>query len=144
MKKVIFTLMMAICLSLFSSCDSVVNSVIQKGLEQAKKDLPTQLDEGLVMDDITLGDNGIVYHVTVSEELYDMDILKTNAPEVKKGIIEDLKNSISDDQELKEFLEAAVDLNKPLNYKYEGDSSGAIVRIKISPNDIKALLPSKE
>lgn len=144
MKKVFFTLMMVICTALLSSCDSVVNSVLQKGLEEAKKDLPSQIEEGLVVDDITLGDNGIVYHVTVSEELYDMDLLKANAPEVKKGIIENLENSISDDHELKEFLEAAVELNKPLNYKYEGDTSGDIVRVKISPNEIKALLPQKE
>lgn len=144
MKKVFFTLMMAICISLFSSCDSIVNNVIQKGLEEAKKDLPTQVEEGLVMDDITLGDNGIVYHVTVSEELYDMAILKANAPEVKKGIISDLESSVNDDHELKEFLEAAVELNKPLNYKYEGDTSGDVVRVKISTNELKALLANKD
>ena len=144
MKKVLFVLMMAICTSLFSSCDGVLNNVLKQVLEQARKDLPMQIDEGLVMDDITLGDNGIVYHITVSEELYDMDILKESAPEVKKGIIADFENSISDDQELKEFLEAAVELNKPLNYKYEGSTSGNIVRIKISPNDIKEVLESKD
>lgn len=144
MKKVLFTLMMAVCASLFLSCDSVVNSVIQKGLEEAKKELPTQIEEGLTMDDITLGDNGIVYHVTVSEELYDMDILKANAPELKKEIITNLENSVSDDHDIKDFLEAAVQLNKPLNYKYEGDTSGSIVRIKISPNEIKEMLPKKE
>lgn len=75
MKKVLFVLMMAICTSLFSSFDGVLNNVLKQGLEQAREGLPMQIDEGLVMDDITLGDNGIVYHITVSEELYDMDIL---------------------------------------------------------------------
>ena len=144
MKKVLFVLMMAICTSLFSSFDGVLNNVLKQRLEQAREGLPMQIDEGLVMDDITLGDNGIVYHITVSEELYDMDILKENAPEVKKGIIADYENTINDDQELKEFLEAAVELNKPLNYKYEGNTSGNIVRIKISPNDIKEVLESKD
>lgn len=144
MKKVLFVFMMAICTSLFSSCDGIVNNVIKHGLEQAKKGLPMQIEEGLVMDDITLGDNGIVYHITVSEELYDMDILKENTPEVKKGIIADYENTINDDQELKDFLEAAVELNKPLIYKYEGNTSGNIVRVKISPNDIRPLLENKD
>lgn len=139
-----FYLTMAICTSLFSSCKQVVDSVIQQGLEQAKKDLPMLIDEGMIMDDITLGDNGIVYHVTVSEELYDMDALKELAPEIKKNMIEGLKESMNDDQDIKDFMKAAVDLNKPLNYKYEGDTSGSIVRIKISPNEIKTILATTD
>lgn len=144
MKKLLFTLTMAICASLFSSCDSIVNNAIQKVLEQSRKELPIQIDEGLVVDDITLGDNGIVYHVTVNEELYDMGLLKENAPEIKKGIIDDLDKSVGDDNEVKEFLKAAVDLNKPVNYKYEGDTSGDIVRVKISTAEIKAILANKD
>lgn len=102
------------------------------------------IDEGMIMDDITLGDNGIVYHVTVSEELYDMDALKELAPEIKKNMIEGLKESMNDDQDIKDFMKAAVDLNKPLNYKYEGDTSGSIVRIKISPNEIKTILATTD
>lgn len=144
MKKLLFTLTMAICASLFSSCDSIVNNAIQKVLEQSRKELPIQIDEGLVVDDITLGDNGIVYHVTVNEELYDMGLLKENAPEIKKGIIDDLDKSVGDDNEVKEFLKAAVELNKPVNYKYEGDTSGDIVRVKISTAEIKAILANKD
>lgn len=144
MKKVLFVLMMAISASLFCSCDELVNNVFQKGIEEAKKDLPTQLDEGMVMDDITLGDNGIVYHVTVSEEVYDMDALKEVAPEMKKEMIKGMEESIHDDQDMKDFLEAAVELNKPVNYKYEGDTSGSVVRIKISVNELKEILGNKE
>lgn len=144
MKKVLFVLMMSICASLFSSCDELVNNVIQKGLEDAKKDLPTQIDEGMIIDDITLGDNGIVYHVTVSEEVYDMDALKEVAPEMKKVIIGNMVESIHDDQDIKDFIEAAAELNKPINYKYEGDTSGTIVRIKISVNELKTVLENKD
>lgn len=144
MKKVLFVLMMAISASLFCSCDELVTNAIQTTLEEAKKELPMQIGEGLVADDITFGDNGIVYHVTVSEELYDMDLLKESAHEIKKEIIKEFEESIYDDHEQKELLEAAVELNKPVNYKYEGDTSGSVVRIKISVNELKEILGNKE
>lgn len=144
MKKVMLALMMAICTSLFSSCDGLANSALQLGLEEARKDLPTQLGDGMIMDDITLGDNGVVYHYTLNEELYDLDALETNAPEVKQDIVTDLKNSVNDDNNLKEFLKATVEANQPVNYKYEGETSGKEVRVVISVNEIKAILKSNE
>lgn len=140
MKKLMFYLMMFLCSSVFSSCDEIVNNALQKGIEDAKKDLPIEIAEGIVADDITLGENGIVYHVTVSEETYDMDVLKENSAELKNNIIESFKESIHDDQEIKDFLKTAVEFNKPLNYKYEGDTSGNIVRIKINVNELKEVL----
>lgn len=140
MKKIVFFVMMTFCASLFQACDSIVDQTIQSYLDEQKKELPVQLADGLVCDDITVGENGFVYHFIVSEDKMDMDVLKANSADMKAEIIKDFEESIGDDHEQKEFLEACVELEKPLTYKYEGDTSGTTVRVKISTSDIKKIL----
>lgn len=143
MKKIqsyLYVLALVVATSLFSSCDEIVNRTLQSSIDEVKKELPITIDEGLVIDDITLGENGIVYHVTVDEDIYDMDAVKSVSSDIKKSMLDEWEESINDDQEMKDFIEAAVDFEKPINYKYEGNTSGNVVRIKISVNEMKQIL----
>lgn len=139
--KIILSLLFVVTfVSLVSSCQQMVDKAIEVALQDAKKELPTLIDEGMVMDDITLGDNGIVYHITVDEDVYDMDMLDAFSSESKIEMINALRESVNDDKDQKEFIESAVSLNKPLNYRYEGNVSGKTVRIKISVSEMKDIL----
>jgi len=139
--KIILSLLFVVTfVSLISSCQQMVDKAIEVALQDAKKELPTVIDEGMVMDDITLGDNGIVYHITVDEDVYDMDMLDAFSSESKIEMINALRESVNDDKDQKEFIESAVSLNKPLNYRYEGNVSGKTVRIKISVSEMKDIL----
>ena len=140
MKKILLILLTTFCLSILYSCDTTIDKIIQQGLNQANAELPLMMEEGIICDNITLGENGIVYHYTVDEDLYDMDILKSMVGELKQETIQNYKEDMYDDNETKEFLQAAADLNKPLNHKYEGNITGTIVRYKISVSELKSIL----
>lgn len=136
-----FAMLAVMLLSSFlCSCQALVENTLKEALEEAKAEYPMVIDEGLTVDDITLGDNGIVYHVTVNESVYDIDAIKISKAEMKEGVIEGLKESIKDDNDVKTFIKLAVASNKPISYLYEGDTSGDNVRIKISVAELKRLL----
>lgn len=143
MKKIIFGIMVACISLLFGSCQSVLNKAVEAGIEQAKKDLPIDLEEGLVMDDIAFIDDGIVCHITVNEELYDMELFEEIASELKEEAIAGFKESLPKDKDLHEFLSGVVDLNIPLNFDYVGDTSGEVVRVTISPKELKEIVKNK-
>lgn len=98
---------------------------------------PVTIDEATVLEKLVIEADDVVYIYKINEEAVDMDALKGNKEQMKQGIKGSLNVS---DPALKAFLEACLNDNKNLAYRYVGDTSGDTMECVFSVSELKELL----
>lgn len=98
---------------------------------------PMTIDEATVLEKLVIEADDVVYIYKINEEAVDMDALKGNKEQMKQGIKASLNVS---DPALKAFLEACLNDNKNLAYRYVGDTSGDTMECVFSVSELKELL----
>lgn len=141
--KNIFMKAALLCLVIMGLSACTAENVLKAVVDEANEEMtenPQVIDEGMVIDGLSLGDKAVVYHVSVDEDYYDMDALQMNKAEIRREMENILREEVEDDQDIKTFIQAVADANKGITFKYEGNVSPGTVRIEISPVRVKTFL----
>lgn len=107
---------------------------LKSQIEQANREFPQKLEEGITMKRMFLEDDYVVYQAEVDEDVIDMDLLEMNKKNMKAAIKENLGTP---DPEIKMFRNTCLKAEKGIAYKYVGDTSGQSVYIRFSCNELK-------
>lgn len=101
--------------------------------------LPTDLQNGIVIRQCILEGKTVFYIYEVNEEFYDQEMIKK---QVESGILKQnltLALKSSDDMS-KRFFNAIVNANKGLGYRYVGTTSGNTVEVTFTNEELKEIL----
>ena len=137
MKKVVFIIAMLTASLTFFSCSD--ESKLEMVIEEANKDLPMKVEEGVVVTSILKEGNDVVYVCTLDEEILmgetlddsDVDNLKKILQEYKaqnpkewKSIEKEMKEGIiselEDDYDAKELTKLIKSVKGSLKYRVKG------------------------
>lgn len=129
MKKKLFALFCLVLLLVVSCSPS--STSLELSLREARKELPMEVDEGLVVTKILKENKNVIYVCEVDENLYDIDEIKDLKYEVKDDIIKELKS----DAETRELLNLIKNTDSRLIYRYIGDRTNQKVDIVINNYD---------
>lgn len=112
--------------------DEICTQLIESEISRSNLSCPEIVDEGLIMTSVQHIGNYVVYNYVADENIYDIELIKNNADEVKAEMIQTLK-----DPGVRDFL---ININKIYNgikYVYQGDQSGRTAEIVITPIEVK-------
>ena len=113
---------------------SCAESKLKAAVEQANKEFPMTVEEGLSITGISLEGDYVVYDAKVDESLYSIDLLKESKAELKKSIIEELG---SGDTDVKEMIKLCKEADKGIAYIYTGDQTDETCEVRIRPDELK-------
>lgn len=120
----------AILVALFSSCDSITESIIEKSVKIANEENskePAELGEGLTLAEIAYDGNNIIYKIKV--EPNKSKIMDKQEDEIKKNVVKDLKEKKENDEGMRNLFYSLRNLaieqkkNKGIKYIYYSSSS---------------------
>lgn len=109
---------------------------LKSQIEQANREFPQKLEEGITMNRMFLEGDYVVYQAEVDEDIIEMDLLEMNKKNMKAAIKENLSTS---DPEIKMFKNTCTKAEKGIAYKYVGDTSGQSVYIRFSCNELRSM-----
>lgn len=113
---------------------SCAESKLKAAVEQAGKELPMKAEEGIIITDISLEGDYVVYGAKVDENLYSIDLLEENKAELKKSMMGELDSS---DEDVKEMLKLCKEANKGISYIFTGDQTGETCEVRINPSELR-------
>lgn len=102
---------------------------LKKLVNTSNVQCPMTIDEGLVIYELTIEGDYVVYNVNVDETLYNIDNIKENAAQTKETIKSTLIDS--SDKAVVHFINACKNAKKGVAYKYIGSTSGESYQINI-------------
>lgn len=108
------------------------NLMLQSMADNARLQTPQIIDEGIVMTDVYLDENNLVYEYRCDESLYDIDQMNLIADELRQSTL----SEIVDDPVISRIAQLLKQTNRKLMYKYIGQTSKKDFSIIISPNEI--------
>lgn len=130
MKKYLFGILMFMGALMMASC----GDQLEAGIEQANKDCPEEMGNGMTMESIKLDGTYVLYTITVDESVMPMQALQAAQNDIKKIMVEELKNT--DDQDLKDLFELLKDSDKGIAYYFTGKQSKKSCRINIMHDEL--------
>lgn len=101
-------------------------------LKAAKQMLPFEIEDGIALTDVYEEGNSIVYECSISNPDVDFTLIKENTEEIRKEILNDIKN----DPSMKVIREAIKDLNKNLVYRYVDVLSGKSLDLVLTSKEL--------
>lgn len=104
-------------------------TLLKLAIKEGKSELPTDIGSGMVIKNMTLDDDDMVYEITCDEDLIDIEQLNQNKKEVKQNIKAEL---LGNDSDINDFVDLCKKAHKNICYKYIGDKTfkECLVRIK--------------
>lgn len=126
-------------------CVSILDSV-EKGTSDSPLDIlknqiattnvqcPMTVAEGMVIHELTLEGDYVVYYVNVDESMYDMEEMEANKYQSKIDIMSSLTDG--SDPSVSHFIKSCTNADKGVAYKYIGSSSGKSFQINISKEEL--------
>lgn len=137
MKKVFLIIAMLTAILTFFSCSD--ESKLELAVEEANKELPKKMEEGVVLTSILKEGNDVVYVYTLDEEILtgeelddsNLEELKKNLKEFKstnpkewksieKEMKEEIVSELEDDYDFKEFTKLIKSVKGSLKYRVKG------------------------
>lgn len=101
-------------------------------LDNFMMQIPVDMGNGMVMQDLTIDENSLTYQYDCDESLIDLDEMLGKEPEMKKMVFGEFYSNILA-RKLSDLLKAT---NRTLVYKYVGTSSGKTVTVSLAPDEL--------
>lgn len=117
--------------------ETITEDLLKAGLLEARKELPNDLGDGLVMTDIDASLDDIVFTIECDDDQADVTLLNQAKAEMKEAMTEMLK---ADDEDIKMLGKLAVETNRGLMFKYVGVPSGNLCKVRLTPSEIRQAL----
>ena len=114
--------------------DDDSRSLVQSLLLSEKKNLPIDTGVGIVVTDIYLDDNFVVYDAMCDEEKIPIDVLIANKDAAKEGVLNMLKDG--SDPNVTTLVNMCKESHIGIIYNYIGDTSGKTCPVVITPSDM--------
>lgn len=145
MKKItrIVECLVIACMMLFGLESCTPKDTIKAALEELNAEYqanPEEIDEGMVIDGISMNDKDVVYHVSVDEDYYDMSIIESNKDEIRESIVDEWRNSLHEDADVRRFLRLVAVSNLGVIFQYEGNGGSSPVNIEIPSYTVKQIV----
>ena len=86
---------------------SAGRSQLEVEVEKYNDELPEAVAEGLLVTEVAVSGDRVIYKCKMSEDMYDIDSMRDNLNGAKKGIMDSFRDGM--DADLREFLQAIVD-----------------------------------
>lgn len=139
MKKITFLGFLLLLLAVVSSCsDPSLNDYV----DQFKAQMPQDLGNGLVMNDIGIVDNYLQLDCTSDESELDLSNPMINM--VLPALAESIKGSFVDNSDMKELMQACSDEGKGFRMMINGAKSGKQLQLfEVTPEDLNAKYPPR-
>lgn len=109
-------------------------------IEAERVNYPQKLDDGMIMTDITLEDENIVFTIQVDENLYSISQMEENNDLIRASVI---KEGLSQ-PESHYFLEMCKVSHSGLVYRFTGKQSLKKHDIVISSDEMRKLVDTPE
>lgn len=106
-------------------------------LSEARESLPNDLGDGMVMSEIKSTEKDLVFTILCDDDYIDVSLLEEARDEMKSVLIDMLAEG---DDDIKTLGKVAIWANRGLMFKYEGDPSGKVFKVRISPAEAKKAL----
>ena len=105
--------------------------VLRLAIEYAKSSLPTKIDDGIIMTDMQLTSDCLLYVAECDEDIVDIDELNALKSEIKKQMKSDIRTEVKSDPEYQDFIDECKNARKGIAYKYVGSKTGKSCTVKI-------------
>ena len=116
------------------SCQKQASSALDKALTEARKTLPKDLGNGMMLTTIEVEGDYIAYTTECNEKILDIDVLNSRKELVKKGIVESLTGSSKSQMQF--FLKICKIAKKGLAFKYVGKESGKVCQVEVPYDEL--------
>lgn len=111
-----------------------IDEDLQEGLKEANAELPSQVDEGVMLESITLEDDFVVFNVTLDEDQYPLEEFAKNRS-FSRELIQGL-SAPDDDGAENEFATLLKEYGKGIAVRYKGESSGDTYTVRMSSEEL--------
>ena len=129
MKKSFFSFVICALFVAFTSVSFVScgmgEATLQTAIEEANKQYPQEIGDGITIQNITIEGEDIVYNCTVEGSSISIEAIDMVKDTMQDTILESLKESYSSDKNVKTFVDLAVISGKNIKYTYSDPESGA-------------------
>ncbi len=132
MKKFLSVAVLLFSVIALTACSN--SAKLQAGLDQANKEMPMEVAQGITINKVIDDGNNIVYQATIDDTIYPLDAI-----EEQKDVLKDNMKSMLAQPDTKELFKIAGELNRGLVYQYKGTTSGDKVEIAFTPEEIREL-----
>lgn len=92
---------------------------------------PSDLGEGIVMENMVVNDDEVVYNYTIDDAVCDFNLLKDNADELKQI----MSSAIESDLSMMQLVENCKKSNRAIIYRYKSSGTGEVCDIVFSPDE---------
>ncbi|MDE6272588.1 MAG: hypothetical protein K2M31_06235 [Muribaculaceae bacterium] len=106
---------------------------LQSGIRQANQEFPQKIEEGLIVTEMSMEGDFVVYEVEVDEDVYDIDNLSSNRKNMRAPMLEFLNSS---DPQIILLKNMCIKAEKGIAYKYVGDTTGKSFYIRFSCDEL--------
>lgn len=101
-------------------------------VEMEKQRCPYPVDEGMILTDVRIEGDEMIYEAELDEDIYDVEWMKQNTSMLKANM-----NDIFNDPIIAQQAQLLSSQNKALTYLYRGNHSGTEYRITFSVEELR-------
>lgn len=109
-------------------------AALQSQLTITNAQLPTKIDEGMMMTSVRINNDYVEYLYECDEDLLDMDIMQDNSTDLKQDILESLSDP--EDKVIQRECKMMKDANVGCKYIYVGNQTGKRVVVTIECDEL--------
>lgn len=113
--------------------------LLKNQVEQENSRCPYTVAEGMEMVEVELNGSLLVYHCEVDESMYNISYFREAYSDVKSGIVEYLRQSLTSDEAASYQIVLLRNLGIGICYRYIGNMTGEYVDVEVSPSDLRNL-----
>ena len=117
-----------------ASVDDIRTYIIED-IKASNEDCPFELEKGVMITNIRMSDNYVVYTAECDEDIINVGSLKVAKSNLKKTLLEAFTADDIDDV-TKEFVKNLKIIGAGIIYNYVGDTSGKSCIVKIEPDEL--------
>lgn len=107
-------------------------AILDTFISGAVAECPSEIEEGIFMVNVFDDGENVVYVFDVDEDIYDMDLMKESAAEIKSNI----KANIMSDATFTQLAKNLKVAHRGLEYRYIGNISGETMNIVFPENSL--------
>lgn len=105
--------------------------VLRLAVEYAKSSLPTTIEDGIVITDMQLTSDYLMYIAECDEDMISINDLNAVKSEIKNEVLSDLKAEAETDPDSRDFINECKKARKGIAYKYVGTTTGKTCTVRI-------------
>lgn len=139
MRKSIFSLLICAVFALIATVSLTgcsAETTLEMAVEQVAKTCPIDAGDGMVIKNIYIAGNDVVYDCTIDGSGLTADDFANALPEVKKGMTESMQNDYKNDSDVKTFIDLAFEANKDIKYVFKETATGKSVEFTMTAREI--------